>query len=83
MIMSRFSNLEFDHKSGNDARLQQNLGDSARWLAEAQAAFEQADFEQALRLYSKSLETGPQSAAAACGQVRAFIELGRLDEANR
>jgi hypothetical protein len=59
--MSRFSNLEFNQDSDSDARSRQNGGDATRYLGEAQEAFEQADFELALRLYAKAVEFAPQT----------------------
>ena len=81
--MSRFSNLEFDHEPENDSRSEQNRHDSARHLTEAQTAFEQADFEQALRHFGKALESAGNTAQPWAGQVRALIELARYDEASR
>jgi len=81
--MSRFSNLEFDHEPENDLRSEQNRHDSARHLTEAQTAFEQADFEQALRHFGKALESAGNTAQPWAGQVRALIELARYDEASR
>ena len=45
------------------------------------AAFENGEFEQALRLYSKVLEYNPQNTAAWTAQVRMLIELGEFREA--
>jgi len=80
--MSRFSNLEF----GSDADERSAQGkplakDDAFYLAEARSAFENANFEQGLRLYSKVLEFNPQAGAAWSGQVRMLIELGQYREA--
>jgi tetratricopeptide (TPR) repeat protein len=81
--VSRFSNLEFDHDSESQARFQQDESDGARYAAEAQAAFEQADFEQALRLYSKMTELNWQNVPAWSGLIRTLIEQGKCEEANR
>ena len=81
--MSRFSNLEFGQDSDSDARSRQSGGDATRCLGEAQEAFEQADFERALRLYAKAVEFAPLVIEPWSGQVRALIELGRHDEARR
>src|SRR5262249_28396989 len=43
--------------------------------------FESANFETALRLYSKVLEFNPENAAAWTGQVRMLIEMGEFHEA--
>ena len=82
MAMSRFSNLEFGDESEDQAPEQKALvKDEAYYLAEARAAFENGNFESALRLYSKVLEFNPQNAAAWAGQVRMLIELGEYREA--
>jgi tetratricopeptide (TPR) repeat protein len=80
--MSRFSNLEFNDESAGQSRRQLSTPDASHYLGEAQAAFEQADFEAALRRYAKAIEFSPHSAAAWTGQVRALIELGELNEAS-
>jgi len=87
--MSRFHNLEFSEEF--DGRLhsapspenQQALKDESYFEAQAQAAFENGRFEEALRHYAKILEFNPDSAAAWTGQVRMLIELGELQEAKR
>jgi tetratricopeptide (TPR) repeat protein len=81
--MSRFINLEFSDEHEDQSRQQQKalVKDEAYYLAEARAAFENANFETALRLYSKVLEFTPQNAAAWTGQVRMLIELGEYREA--
>jgi tetratricopeptide (TPR) repeat protein len=79
--MSRFSNLEFSGESERES--QQTSGRGAdHYVAEGQAAFEQADFEAALRCYAKALEFNPRNPAAWTGQVRALIELGEFVEAS-
>ena len=55
--------------------------DEAFYLREAQAAFENADFEKALRRYARVLEFNPQNASAWTAQVRMLIELGEYHEA--
>ena len=65
--MSRFSNLEFEQESEGGLRAEQYRHDSTRHLAEAQAAFEQADFEQALRFFGKALES---TTGAPPGRIR-------------
>src|SRR6266481_1596808 len=80
--MSRFVNLEFDGESEDQSRLSKpQLKGEAFYCAEAQAAFENGDFEKGLRLYSKVLEFNPQNAGAWTGQVRMLIELGEFREA--
>lgn len=79
--MSRFANLEFNDESEERSRQQIGVTDAGRYLAEARAAFESADFETVLRKYSKVLEFDPQNTAAWAGQVRALIELGEFKEA--
>jgi len=82
MAMSRFSNLEFGNESEDQSPEQKALvKDEAYYLAEARAAFENGNFESALRLYSKVLEYNPQNAAAWTAQVRMLIELGEHREA--
>src|SRR6266404_5613841 len=80
--MSRFTNLEFGGESENQAQQPQALvKDEAYYFAEARTAFENGNFESALRVYSKVLEFNPQNAAAWTGQVRMLIELGEVREA--
>ena len=80
--MSRFANLELGGESEDQARQQKALvKDEAYYLAQAKTAFENGEFEQALRLYGKVLEFNPHSAVAWGGQVRMLIELGHYDEA--
>jgi tetratricopeptide (TPR) repeat protein len=81
--MSRFVNLEFgdEHEDQSRGRQTPPAKGESHYLAEAQAEFEQARFEPALRLYSKVLEFNPQNAAAWTGQVRMLIELGEFHEA--
>jgi tetratricopeptide (TPR) repeat protein len=80
--MSRFNNLEFGNESGENSWAQQPiLKGELHYLGEASAAFENANFELALRLYSKVLEFNPGNAAAWTGQVRMLIELGEFREA--
>jgi tetratricopeptide (TPR) repeat protein len=81
--MSRFVNLEFgdeheDHSHDHPPGL---VKGEAHYLAEAAAAFENGEFEAALRRYAKVLEFNPQNAAAWTGQVRMLIELGEFREA--
>jgi tetratricopeptide (TPR) repeat protein len=79
--MSRFSNLEFSANSENESQAQEIVKDEAYYLAEAWVAFEQGEFEQALRSFSCVLEHNPQNATAWTGQVRMLIELGEFKEA--
>jgi tetratricopeptide (TPR) repeat protein len=80
--MSRFVNLELGGESEDQSPQKKALvKDEAYYQAEAKAAFENGDFEQALRLYSKVLEFNPNGAAAWTGQVRMLIELGQFQEA--
>src|SRR6266404_786796 len=80
--MSRFVNLEFDGESEDQSRLSKpQLKGEAFYCTEAQAAFENADFELGLRLYSKVLGFNPENAGAWTGQVRMLIELGEFREA--
>ncbi|MGE3311334.1 MAG: tetratricopeptide repeat protein [Limisphaerales bacterium] len=88
--MSRFQNLEFEGQNDNDSNAggegsvlpyQEVVKNEAHYLAEAQRAFEVADFEQGLRLYARALEENPKSTTAWTGQVRMLIELGEFREA--
>src|SRR5713101_6304690 len=80
--MSRFNSLEFGDQFDDQLPLQRELvKGEAFYLAEARSAFENANFEQGLRLYSKVLEFNPQNAAAWTHQVRMLIELGEGREA--
>ncbi|HYG35538.1 MAG TPA: tetratricopeptide repeat protein [Clostridia bacterium] len=80
--MSRFVNLELGGES--EDRSQQSkalIKDEGFYCAEAQSAFENGNFEHALRMYSKVLEFNPQNVSAWAGQVRMLIELGEFREA--
>ena len=80
--MSRFINLELGGESEDQSHEQKALvKDEAYYLHEARKAFENGNFEQALRFYSKVLEFNPQTAAAWTAQVRMLIELGEFREA--
>ena len=80
--MSRFVNLElnpeFEGHSGEDRQVTK---DAAYYLDQARLAFEEGEFERALRQYSKVLEFAPQNGTAWAGQVRALIEMGEFREA--
>src|SRR5262245_17808471 len=78
--MSRFVNLEFDGES-EDHQSQAPVKDETYYSAAARTAFENGNFESALRLYSKVLEFNPQNPAPWTGQVRMLIELGEFREA--
>lgn len=79
--MSRFGNLELGGQEEEHLPSNQSTKDETHYLGQAQAAFEEAEFEKALRHYAKVLEFNPQNAHAWVGQVRALIELGEFDEA--
>ena len=80
--MSRFVNLELGGEAENQRQEQKPLvKDEAYYLSEARAAFENGQFEPALRYYSKVLEFNPQNAGAWTAQVRMLIELGEFREA--
>lgn len=84
--MSRFVNLELGGEAEDRSQPQQQkekalLKDEAYYLTEARVAYENANFEQALRFYSKVLEFNPQNAHAWTAQVRMLIELGEFREA--
>src|SRR5437773_4441568 len=81
--MSRFVNLEFgdEHEDHSHDHRPGLVKGEAHYLAEANAAFENGEFEPALRRYAKVLEFNPNNAAAWTGQVRMLIELGEFREA--
>ena len=84
--MSRFGNLELGGETEDQPQQEQQprqplVKDEAYYLGEARAAFENGNFEQALRFYSKVLEFNPQNAAAWTAQVRMLVELGEFREA--
>jgi tetratricopeptide (TPR) repeat protein len=81
--MSRFSNLELNSHSEDEdfGREKEVVKDEAYFMAEGQKAFEQGEFEQALRAYARVLEYNAQNASAWTGQVRMLIELGEYKEA--
>lgn len=82
--MSRFVNLEFGGEHGDEQSHGEQRApskDEAYYMAEARSAFENGNFESALRHFSKVLEYNPQNAAAWTGQVRMLIELGEFREA--
>ncbi|MBI3848892.1 MAG: tetratricopeptide repeat protein [Verrucomicrobia bacterium] len=79
--MSRFVNLEFDDQFEDRSDASEVVKDEAYYFSQGQAAFENGQFEQALRLFAKVLEHNPQNAAAWTGQVRMLIELGEFREA--
>jgi tetratricopeptide (TPR) repeat protein len=79
--MSRFVHLEFGDQSGQESHLQPAQADEAHCLGEARRAFEEARFEQSLRLFARALEFNPANAGAWSGQVRTLIELGEFHEA--
>ena len=80
--MSRFGNLELGGESEDHWQQSKPLvKDEAYYCSEAQTAFENGQFEPALRLFSKILEFNPQNVWAWAGQVRMLIELGEVREA--
>ena len=84
LSVSRFVNLELGGESEDPSHpqpLKALVKDEAYFLAEAHSAFENGNFESALRLYSKVLEFNPLNASAWTGQVRMLIELGEHSEA--
>ena len=81
--MSRFINLEFEDDSNLEFEPDEpaRVKDEAFYLAAARAAFENGNFEPALRAFSKVLEFNARNAEAWTGQVRMLIELGEFREA--
>ncbi|HEY3863332.1 MAG TPA: tetratricopeptide repeat protein [Verrucomicrobiae bacterium] len=82
--MSRFVNLEISREDGaqSPAGPSAAVKDQAFYERQAQAAFEAADFEEALRSYAKVMAFDPNNAPPWIGQVRMLIELDQCDEAN-
>src|SRR5574340_571044 len=82
--MSRFVNLELGRGSEDQSPPKKALvKDEGYYRAEAKAAFENGEFEPALRLYGKVLEFNPNDAAAGTGQVRMLVELGQCHDASQ
>lgn len=87
--MSRFNNLEFSEGSDEQLHHQDSGGsqsavkDGPYYFRQAQEAFENGMFEEALRHYAKVLEFNPADAAAWTGQVRMLIELNEFQEAKQ
>jgi tetratricopeptide (TPR) repeat protein len=80
--MSRFGNLELGNESEDQWQQEKPLAkDEAYYLGEARTAYENGEFEKALRAFSKVLEYNPQNAAAWTAQVKMLIELGEFREA--
>lgn len=81
--MSRFVNLELGGEAEEQpSALPKTLAkDEAYYLNEARAAFENGNFEPALRYFAKVLEFNPNNAAAWTAQVRMLIELNEYREA--
>lgn len=79
--MSRFGNLELEGGASELQPESRQDQDAARWLAEAETAFSQMEFESALRFYARVLEFDGNQTIAWAGQVRALIELGEFREA--
>jgi len=81
--MSRFSNLEFN--SEDDGELWDRPSNEPKGevfhLREAQSAFEEGEFERALRAFARVLEHNPANPVAWTGQVRMLIELEEYREA--
>ena len=87
--MSRFNNLEFSEEFDGQLRQEQSgasgpaVKDEAYYFSQAQTAFENGQFEEALRHYAKVLEFNPTNTAAWAGQVRMLIELNEFQEAKQ
>ena len=82
--MSRFKNLEFDEpkrRSKSSKRPPKPVRDAAYYLAQADGERRQRLFENALRMYSRTLENDSTIAAAWVGQVRMLIALEEYPEA--
>ncbi len=81
--MSRFSKLEFQNLSPErlETAPESLPRGEAYHLHKAAAAFEDGEFEEALREYAKALEHNPRNPLPWTGQVRMLIELGEFREA--
>lgn len=82
--MSRFQHLEFNHDSEQTAHVvpvELPAGSERGWLAAADRAFRDGDFESALRHYARGLEEDAHCAPAWVGQAQMLIELGEEGEA--
>ena len=81
--MSRFVNLEIGDRGGEQCPepAPAFVKDEAFYQREAQAAFEEADYQKTLRSYGKVLEFNPQNAAAWTAQVRMMLDLDQGAEA--
>jgi tetratricopeptide (TPR) repeat protein len=83
--MSRFSNLELrsegDAEHRGEFRERIVTKDAAWYLTAAQTAWEEGDFELALRHFGKVIESNPALPEGWSGQVKMLIELGQLGEA--
>jgi Flp pilus assembly protein TadD len=81
--MSRFVNLELGGESEDESRPGPKalVKDEAYYQGQALTAFENGEFESALRMFAKVLEFNPGNVSAWTGQVRMLIELGEFREA--
>lgn len=80
--MSRFGNLEFDHEpKPKGVQKATPHSEETRCSNEARAAFERAEFESALRWYSRTLEYNPDNVGAWTGQCLSLLELNQHKEA--
>jgi tetratricopeptide (TPR) repeat protein len=79
--MSRFNHLEFGDDCEGQSHSPTGMKDEGFYLHEAESAFGQGQFAQALRAYSKILEFNPANPVAWTGQVRMLIELNEFPEA--
>jgi len=79
--VSRFNNLEFHDEPRREGRATRILKDESFHLAEAVRAFEDGQFDRALRSFAKVLEFNPENVSAWAGQVRMLIEMEEFPEA--
>jgi tetratricopeptide (TPR) repeat protein len=79
--MSRFGNLEFGGQHEDESNTQSFVKDEHYFMTEARTAWENTDFEKALRAFARVLEYNPHNVAAWSGQVRMLIELKEFHEA--
>jgi len=81
--MGRFSNLEFDGREPlrEEPRQTGEIRDDSYYLKSADQEFRLANYDRALRYYSRALEYNANVQAAWVGQVQMLTELGEYKEA--
>jgi len=83
-MAGRFANLEFDDHEGQASRKATPVAkkyDADAYLTQANEEYRWGRFEQALRLYTRSLERSPTVIPAWVGQVQMLVQLSEFHEA--